>query len=69
MNELEAQGDKVQWGDSEADLPSDCYSSDSDESDAEVPDVTDPFATTSNGGAPSSASFFFSFIFYFYCSH
>lgn len=63
MNELEAQGDKVQWGDSEVDLPSDCYSSDSDESDAEVPDVTDPFATTSNGGAPSSAFFFFFLLF------
>lgn len=49
----EPQGDsKVQCeADSEADQhPSDCYSSgdSGDETDAEVPDVTDPQACTSN---------------------
>ncbi|KAG0584968.1 hypothetical protein KC19_3G247000 [Ceratodon purpureus] len=48
----EPQGDdsKVQCeADSEADHPSDCYSSDSgDETDAEVPDVTEPSPCTSN---------------------
>lgn len=47
----ETQGDsKVHCeADSEADHPSDCYSSESgDETDAEVPDVTDPLACGSN---------------------
>ena len=47
----EPQGDsKVQCeADSEADHPSDCYSSESgDETDAEVPSVTEPSPCTSN---------------------
>lgn len=49
MNDVESQADKVQWADDEVDLPSDCYSSSGDDSDAEVPDVTEPLASTSNG--------------------
>jgi hypothetical protein len=48
MNDLEAEDDKDQWVDSEADLASEAYSSESDDTDAEVPEVTDPVAAATS---------------------
>jgi hypothetical protein len=67
MNDLEAEDDKDQWVDSEADLASEAYSSDSDDTDAEVPEVTDPVAAATStivqGSSPSfpRSAFLFQF--------
>ncbi len=67
MNDLEAEDDKDQWVDSEADLASEAYSSDSDDTDAEVPEVTDPVAAATStivqGSLPSfpRSAFLFEF--------
>jgi hypothetical protein len=48
MNDLEIQDEKDQWIDSEdeeeEDIASETYSDESDDTDAEVPDMTDPVA-------------------------
>jgi hypothetical protein len=51
MNDLEIQDEKDQWIDSEEeeeeDIASETYSDESDDTDAEVPDMTDPVAAAS----------------------
>jgi hypothetical protein len=51
MNDLEIQDEKEQWIDSEEeeeeDIASETYSDESDDTDAEVPDMTDPVAAAS----------------------